>query len=89
MRGFTMKAKIVRIGNSQGIRLPRPLLDAAGLDDDAEVSVEARAGELVVRAVRGVRDGWASAFAEMAAAGDDQLLDPPTSTEFDRNEWVW
>ena len=84
-----MKTKIVRIGNSQGLRLPRPLLDAAGFATDAEVDVEARAGELVVRPLHGVRAGWAAAFAQMAAVGDDVLLDPPVETDFDRAEWQW
>lgn len=84
-----MKTKIVRIGNSQGFRLPRPLLDAAGFAIDAEVDVEARAGELVVRPLHGVRAGWGDAFARMAATGDDVLLDPPVETEFDHAEWQW
>ena len=84
-----MKTKIVRIGNSQGLRLPRPLLDAAGFAPDAEVEVEARAGELVVRPLHGVRAGWAAAFARMATAGDDALLDPPVETDFDRADWKW
>ena len=84
-----MKTKIVRIGNSQGLRLPRPLLDAAGFAPDAEVEVEAREGELVVRPLHGVRAGWAAAFARMATAGDDLLLDPPVETDFDRTDWQW
>ena len=84
-----MKARIVRIGNSQGLRLPRPLLDAAGFSTDDDVEVEARAGELVVRPLHGVRAGWAAAFARMAEAGDDAPLDPSVGTEFDRTEWQW
>lgn len=34
-----MKAKIVRIGNSQGVRIPRTLLDSAGLHGDVDMSV--------------------------------------------------
>ena len=85
----SMKTRIVRIGNSQGLRLPRPLLDLAGFATDAEVEVEARAGELVVRPLHGVRAGWADAFARMARDGDDTLLDPPVATDFDESEWQW
>jgi antitoxin MazE len=84
-----MKTKIVRIGNSQGLRLPRPLLDLAGFATDAEVEVHARAGELVVRPLHGVRAGWAAAFARMAREGDDTLLDPPAATAFDESDWQW
>ena len=80
-----MKTVVVRIGNSKGLRLPRPLLDLAGFATDAEVDVEARAGELVVRQLHGARAGWAAAFARMAAAGDAALLNPPVETEFDRD----
>ncbi len=31
-----MKAKIVRIGNSQGVRIPTPLLEETGLEGDVE-----------------------------------------------------
>jgi antitoxin MazE len=84
-----MKTKIVRIGNSQGLRLPRPLLDLAGFATDAEVEFEARAGELVVRPLHGVRAGWSDAFARMAREGEDTLLDPPVTTAFDEPEWKW
>src|SRR5690349_9214637 len=43
-----MKARIVRIGNSQGIRIPKPLLEEAGLPDEVELEVEGDC--LVVRA---------------------------------------
>lgn len=84
-----MKTRIVRIGNSQGLRLPRPLLEAAGLDRDSEVEIESRMGELVIRPVAGARAGWDAAFAAMAAAGDDALLDPVRPTRFDRSDWTW
>ena len=84
-----MKTKIVRIGNSQGLRLPRPLLEQAGFAADADVDVEARGGELVVRPLRGVRAGWAAAFERMARAGDDSLRDPAAATVFDESEWQW
>ena len=35
-----MKTRIVRIGNSQGIRIPKPLLEQTGLHDEVEVSVQ-------------------------------------------------
>jgi antitoxin MazE len=84
-----MKTRIVRIGNSQGLRLPRPLLEAAGLEQDAEVEIESRPGELVIRPVAGVRAGWDAAFAAMAAQGDDALLDTSEPTRFDRSDWTW
>ena len=82
-----MKTRIVRIGNSQGVRLPRPLLEQAGLGED--VVLRATPGRIVIEAARAPRAGWADAAKAMHAAGDDALLDAPTSTRFDQDEWEW
>jgi antitoxin MazE len=83
-----VKTRIVRIGNSRGVRLPKPLLDQTGLSD--EVEVEAQGNQIIIRPVRAPRAGWAEAFAGMAAAGDDQLLDPDVPPpRFDREHWTW
>lgn len=82
-----MKSRIVRIGNSQGVRLPRPLLEQAGLGDD--VILRASPGRIVIEAARAPRAGWADAARAMHAADDDRLLDAPAPTLFDREEWEW
>lgn len=84
-----MKARIVRIGNSKGIRIPKPLIEQTGLSD--EVTIEAEGNQLVIRAVRRPRAGWGEAFRAMAATGDDHLLDADVTTpsEWDRREWQW
>jgi antitoxin MazE len=75
------KARIVKIGNSRGIRIPKTLLDEASLSD--EVEVHAQPGRLVIQAVRWPRSGWATAAKRMRARGDDRLLEEPTATTFD------
>jgi antitoxin MazE len=84
-----MKTRIVRIGNSRGIRIPKPLLDQTGLN--AEVEISASADGLIVRPVRKARAGWAAALQEMARRGDDALLDEvsPSQTAWDQDEWEW
>jgi antitoxin MazE len=82
-----MKAKIIRIGNSQGIRIPKPLLEQTGLSEDVELEV--RADEIVIRSARSPRADWAAAFEKMAQAGDDVLLEEATETDWDREEWEW
>lgn len=84
---MSTKARIVRIGNSRGIRIPKTLLDEADLSD--EVELHAEPGRLVVQALRQPRTGWAAAASRMRARREDQLLDRPTSTLFDRTEWEW
>ena len=81
------KTRIVRIGNSRGIRVPKVLLEQAQLPE--EVELQAEHGRLVVRAARGPRVGWADAAKAMYERGDDQLLDTQTSTRFDDKDWQW
>ena len=81
------KTRIVRIGNSRGIRVPKGLLEQAQLPEDVELQAEH--GRLVVRAARGPRAGWAAAAKAMHVQGDDQLLDVPTRTRFDKKDWQW
>ena len=81
------RTRIVRIGNSRGIRVPKGLLEQAQLPE--EVELQAEHGRLVVRAAQGPRTGWAAAAKAMHAQSDDQLLDVPTRTRFDEKDWQW
>jgi antitoxin MazE len=81
------KTRIVRIGNSRGIRVPKVLLDQAQLPD--EVELHAEPGRLVVQGARRPRMGWAEAARAMSRQGHDDPLDEPTATRFDREEWAW
>lgn len=80
-----MKTTIIRIGNSRGIRIPKALLEQTGLN--GEVELKATKDSIVIRSRSKPRAGWAKSFKEMAANGDDKLLDPPTSTKWDHEEW--
>ena len=79
--------RIVRIGNSQGIRVPKAVLEQAELPE--EVALRAEPGRLVVTAARTPRAGWADAAREMHASGEDQLLDEVPPSVFDDEEWEW
>jgi antitoxin MazE len=82
-----MKARIIQIGNSRGIRIPKSLLEQSHLT--GEVRLEARENEIVISPSRLPRQGWADAFRVMAERGDDHLLDEPRPTSFDETEWEW
>ena len=84
-----MKTKIIRIGNSKGIRLPKSVLVQCRLNDVMEIEIEDNA--LVLRPARAPRSGWNEAFAKMAARKDDALLDHDVSaaTNWDDAEWRW
>lgn len=79
-----MKSRLIRIGNSRGVRLAKPLLEQAGLEDEVEIRVEP--GALVITAAISPRAGWAEAAARHAPSG---LLDAPSATRFDDEEWAW
>jgi len=84
-----LKTRIVRIGNSRGIRIPKPLLDETGLS--GEVEIRAENNSLVIRPTSKPRAGWEAAFCEMAERGDDALLDADTISlsPWDEDEWEW
>lgn len=85
-RPSSVKARIVAIGNSLGVRIPRPLLEQSGLTDDVELHAEQ--GRIVIAAVRSPRAGWAEAAAALHARGEDGLLATP-SPAFDAEDWEW
>ena len=82
-----MRTRIVRIGNSQGIRIPKRLLEQSGLSSEVEVIVEGHC--LVIRPAPRQRTGWDNAFATMATCRDDTLLDNTSTTTWDDDEWAW
>ena len=84
-----MKAHIVKIGNSQGIRIPKPLLDQTGIKDDVELEVDKT--QIIIRPVLNPRSGWDDAFKAMAQKGDDVLIDGSDniSHSWDEKEWHW
>jgi antitoxin MazE len=82
-----MKTRLVRIGNSRGVRIPKPLIEEAGLGDEVELRV--REGTLVIAPLREVREGWAAAARNAALRADDGLSVEPSATRFDEEEWDW
>ncbi len=84
-----MKASIVRIGNSRGIRLPKPVIEQCGFENEVELEVHHH--ELVIRSSTRPREGWNTAFARMAERGDDELHDrvAESGPTWDEEEWEW
>ncbi|MBE0582989.1 MAG: AbrB/MazE/SpoVT family DNA-binding domain-containing protein [Desulfofustis sp.] len=81
-----MKTSIIKIGNSQGVRIPKPILDQCGFEKEVELVIQGQT--LLIRSKREPRTGWGHSFQKMAACQDDQLLDSVTS-EWDEEEWEW
>lgn len=85
-----MRATVVPIGNSRGIRIPKPVLERCRISDEVEMTVSK--DRIVLRPVfkqaERARAGWSKAFAEMAEAGDDGLL-MADAVDADFKDWKW
>lgn len=83
-----MIAKIIKIGNSKGIRLPKTVLEQCGFGDQAELEIKNQT--LVMKPTRKPREGWMETFAKAASPDQDELYDfPYQPTVFDEEEWEW
>lgn len=85
-----IKSHIIKIGNSQGIRIPKLLLDQAGLVDEVELEIEE--DKIIIRPAHQPRQDWEEQFQKMAELADDRLIDEealPHLTRWDEDEWEW
>ena len=82
-----MKVELVRIGNSRGIRIPKPIIEQCGFGETVELRVENNS--VVIAPDRAPRQGWEDAFRAAGSAVKDELLLPTRANEFDAEEWRW
>ncbi|MDH4338541.1 MAG: AbrB/MazE/SpoVT family DNA-binding domain-containing protein [Candidatus Krumholzibacteria bacterium] len=82
-----MKTRLVRIGNSRGLRLPKPLIEEAGLKDEVEVTL--REGAIVITSAEHPRAGWEKAVDLLLERREGYLIEEPAPTGFDDEEWEW
>lgn len=79
-----MKTQIIQIGNSQGIRIPKVLLEESRISGD--VDVELHPDGILIRNAQKPRAGWDDAF---KTAEDDDLTIQTPASDFDKKEWQW
>ena len=85
-----MKTKVVKIGNSRGIRIPKSMIHESGLK--SEVELEVSDGQIIIKPILTNRESWDAAFKKMAKNQDDTLLDSETilnQSKWDKDEWEW
>jgi antitoxin MazE len=84
-----MRARVIKIGNSQGLRIPKPILEQTGILDDVEIEVEKNM--IIIRPVKNTREGWDEAFKMMREQGDDESIidDKNLTHSWDEEEWQW
>jgi antitoxin MazE len=80
-----MKTQIIQIGNSQGIRIPKVLLEESRILGD--VDVELHPDGILIRNAHKPRAGWDEAF-KTAEDDDSSTSDAPPNI-FDKKEWQW
>lgn len=85
--GTVVRTRLVKIGNSQGVRIPKLLLEQSGIHE--EVEIEVQGNSLTIRKAQCRRAGWDKAFAVMAKNQDDVLLDEVNTTDWEQSEWEW
>ena len=86
----SIKTRLVRIGNSRGVRIPKLLLDQVALGTDVVLTAERN--RLVISRATHHREAWGDQFRLMAEQGDDRLLDAevlPRLSRWDKDEWEW
>ena len=84
-----LKTNIIPIGNSQGIRIPKTIIEQCHLE--GEIELEPKGNCLIIKSKVKPRDGWDDAFKAMAKNKDDKLLDGDIliETNWDKDEWDW
>jgi len=84
-----LRARVIKIGNSQGLRIPKPILEQTGIMDDVEIEVEKN--QIIIRPAKNAREGWDDAFKMMGENDDDEPIidDGNISNSWDEEEWQW
>ncbi len=83
-----MRARVVKIGNSQGIRIPKPLLEQTGIMGEVELEVDQN--QIIIRPILNPRAGWENAFVSMAEENDVVLSSvvPNTIVKISNNIFI-
>jgi antitoxin MazE len=82
-----MKAQIIQIGNSQGIRIPKMMLEETGIS--GEVELRTTSDGILIQKSKKPRGDWDAIFSKIADSDDDQPIDHAASGDFERKEWQW
>jgi len=81
---------LIRIGNSQGVRIPKAIIEQAQLSDK-ELEFKVVDDGLLIQPVKKPRQGWKQQFDKAIQSqepdySDNEWLDAPL---IDTEEWKW
>ena len=87
----SMHTRLIRVGNSQGIVLPKKLLQQFRLSGEVELRPTAD-GLLIAPVAHPARQGWEAQMQAALAAGQEpegELLEGFPDPTFEEEEWQW
>ncbi|MDH5721048.1 MAG: AbrB/MazE/SpoVT family DNA-binding domain-containing protein [Spirochaetia bacterium] len=82
-----MKTKLVDIGNSKGVRIPKSFIEKCRLENELDIDI-VEDSIVIKKSSPNVRNRWSDSFKEMNKNDDDISLVENLSDKFD-NDWEW
>ena len=85
-----MITKVVKIGNSRGIRIPKSIIEQSGIE--SEVKLEVKNNRIIIKALSDTRKNWDLEFKKTNENNEDILLDQDaliSQSSWDTEEWTW
>jgi antitoxin MazE len=84
-----MKTALRKMGNSEGVIIPKPILTEAGVRTSDQFEISVKEGKIILAPTqRHPRAGWAEESKAIHEAGDDKLVWPDFPNEADK-DWQW
>jgi antitoxin MazE len=82
-----MLVNIIQIGNSQGIRLPKSILEQLDMNNKVEMEIEDN--KIILSSVnKKPRANWPKKFEQMHLNSDDKMLNDD-SIDLTMENWEW
>lgn len=83
-----MNTSLIQIGNSKGVRIPKPLIEICHLDKEIEFIVTEKG--LLLSPSKSSRNGWELQFknAIIQEKAENDLFEG-MKNKFDEEEWTW
>ncbi|MHA1610926.1 MAG: AbrB/MazE/SpoVT family DNA-binding domain-containing protein [Promethearchaeota archaeon] len=85
-----IKTKIIQIGNSKGIRIPKHVLERLNFHNQIELIIDVDKQQIHIKSMKSVRQDWEKAFEKMHQLEKDELLiEDGLDIDSDSESWEW
>ena len=83
-----MKIKLINIGNSKGLRLPKTIIQQYNITDDLQL--ELKEDGILLKPFTKPRTGWSEQFEKVVKPIEKQEKNwMEAHNRFDKEEWTW